>query len=830
MIQFLLCNIYNLLFMKNIYLFGLLFLLPFFGNSQTIGNIAGEVIEKNTQKPILGASVQIINTKFSTTTDSAGKFTIKNIPTGQYHILINYVGSIPYHLYNVTINTGNISFITAEILPLETTLKEVIVGNVKKSVRAATLETPLSIQKLTSEEIKSSPGSNFDISKVVQTLPGVTGSATTGAGFRNDIIVRGGAPNENVFYLDGIEIPVINHFSTQGSAGGPQGILNVSFIDEVKLSSSAFDAKYDNALSSVFEFKQKKGSSEKIQGNFRLGATEVASTLEGPLSKSGKTTFLLSARRSYLQFLFQALDLPIRPNYWDFQYKISHQIDAKTTLTFLGIGAIDKFYYVAPKNSTPEKRYALNIAPTINQWSYTVGASLKKLIDKGYWNLSISRSHLNNINEKYEDNLNPIKGEKTFDYTSNDISNSLRFDITKSFLGLKWTTGANLQSIEYDNSTYQVLPKPFIDSALLPYSTPAPNIYQYANNINYTKYGAFFQLGKRAFNNRLGISAGIRTDGNGYNSNGSQFLNRLSPRIGFSYVLTDKLNLNASVGRYYKLAPNTVLGFKDLNGNLVNKDASYIGADHYVAGLEYLPSEATRFTAEVFYKKYFNVPISIKKGLSLSNLGADFNILGNEPVVSNGQGRSYGFELFAQQKLTNRFYGVASYSFFRSAYTDINGKYINSAWENIHVLSLTGGYKFNKNWELGIKYRFQGGTPYTPYDLAASKINYLTLGMGVLDYTKTNSLRLPNYQSSDIRIDKKYNYKKTTIDVFLDITNWYGSKSVSPNVYTFESNTDGSFKTTDGLPIKKDGSNAKPILTDNNRVFVTPTFGFIWEF
>jgi hypothetical protein len=816
--------------MRIIYIIGLFIFLPFIGFSQTKGNLAGEVLDKNTQKPISGASIQIVNAKFATISDSIGKFTIKGIPTGQYHIIINYVGSIPYHLYNVAINTGNINYITAELLPMEITFKEVIVGNVKKSVRAATLETPLSIQKLTAEEIKSSPGSNFDISKVVQTLPGVTGSATTGAGFRNDIIVRGGAPNENVFYLDGIEIPVINHFSTQGSAGGPQGILNVSFIDEVKLSSSAFDAKYDNALSSVFEFKQKKGSSEKIQGNFRLGATEVASTLEGPLSKTGKTTFLLSARRSYLQFLFQALDLPIRPNYWDFQYKISHQIDTKTTLTLLGVGAIDKFYYVAPKNSTPEKNYALNISPTINQWSYTVGASIKKLVNKGYWNLSISRSHLNNVNEKYEDNLNPIKGEKTLDYNSNDISNSVRFDITKSFLGLKWTTGANLQNIEYDNSTYQVLPKPYIDSALLPYYLPAPSIYKYASQINYNKYGAFFQIGKRAFNNRLGISAGIRTDGNGFNTEGNQLLKRLSPRFGFSYVLTDKVNLNASVGRYYKIAPNTVLGFKDLTNNFVNKNAYYIGADHYVVGLEFLPNEATRFTAEVFYKKYFNVPISIRKGLSLSNLGADFNILGNEPVMSNGKGRSYGFELFAQHKLTDRFYGVASYSFFRSAYTDINDKYINSAWENIHVLSLTGGYKFNKNWELGIKYRFQGGTPYTPYDLAASKINFLTQGLGVLDYTKTNSLRLPNYHSSDIRVDKKYNYKKTTFDIFIDITNWYGSKSVSPNVYTFESNTDGTFKTTDGGPIKKDGSNAKPTLTDNNRIFVTPTFGFIWEF
>ena len=117
-------------------------------------------------------------------------------------------------------------------------------------------------------------------------------------------------PNENVYYLDGVEIPVINHFATQGAAGGPTGILNVSFIEDATLASSAFHARYDNPLSSVLQFRQRDGNPERFQGNFRLSGTEAALTAEGPLSAKGRTTFLASARRSYLQFLFQALDLP----------------------------------------------------------------------------------------------------------------------------------------------------------------------------------------------------------------------------------------------------------------------------------------------------------------------------------------------------------------------------------------------------------------------------------------------------------------------------------------------------------------------------------------
>lgn len=239
--------------------------------------------------------------------------------------------------------------------------------------KVATLETPLSVQRLTTEEIRANPGGNFDISKVVQSLPGIGSGAASGGGPRNDIIIRGGAPNENVYYLDGVEIPVINHFSTQGSAGGPQGILNVSFIEDVKLSSSAFDAKFDNALSGVFEFKQKQGNQNKVQGNVRLSASELAATLEGPLNKKKDLTFLASARRSYLQLLFKVIDLPIRPNYWDFQYKVTYRPDAKSTLTFLGVGAIDDFGFAATKEATPEKLYTLNNTPTIKQWNYTGG-------------------------------------------------------------------------------------------------------------------------------------------------------------------------------------------------------------------------------------------------------------------------------------------------------------------------------------------------------------------------------------------------------------------------------------------------------------------------
>jgi hypothetical protein len=215
----------------------------------------------------------------------------------------------------------------------------------------------------------------------------------------------------------------------------------------------------------------------------------------------------------------------------------------------------------------------------------------------------------------------------------------------------------------------------------------------------------------------------------------------------------------------------------------------------------------------------------------LSNLGGDFNVLGNEEITTNGKGKTYGFEFFAQQKLTKRFFGILSYTFFRSRYSGADGILIPSSWDNRHLLSLTWGYKFKRNWELGLKFRFQGGAPFTPFDEEASRKNYLSQGTGQLNYAALNTLRLNNFNSGDVRIDKKWNFKRTSLDLFLDVTNWYGSVAPAYPKYTFKRNADNTdYITTDGQPIKPDGSNAIPIILKNEDATVVPTIGFIVEF
>jgi hypothetical protein len=304
--------------------------------------------------------------------------------------------------------------------------------------------------------------------------------------------------------------------------------------------------------------------------------------------------------------------------------------------------------------------------------------------------------------------------------------------------------------------------------------------------------------------------------------------------VSASYALSDKWNVSASYGIYYRLPSYTQLAFVQPgtggNETWVNP-GNYIKSRHIVGGFEYLPSNTLRFTVEGFFKKYSNYPISVLDGISLANKGTDFGAIGNEQIVQNGVGEAYGVEFFAQQKLSKRSFGIFSYTFYYSKFSGADGKLIPASWDNRHLLSLTYGYKFNKNWELGLKFRYQGSAPFTPFDLEQSQLNYLTIGTGIFNFNQTNTLGLRAFNAGDIRIDKKWNYKRFTLDIYLDVTNFYRATSFGVPSYTFKRNADNTaFVTTDGLPIQQNGSNAIPLILDNNDATVLPTIGFIIEF
>jgi len=796
----------------------ILFSAFYHAHAQNIGTINGYVKDARTLLPIPGATIRLVNSDLAATSDEKGFYRISGIPTRTWNVEASATGYRTETKFDLPVTSGNIVEVNFELEVAYKELSNVIIkpGFIKP------VGVVNSVQTLGITEIAKYPGANFDIAKVVQSLPGVSGSV----GFRNDIIIRGGAPNENVYYLDGIEIPSINHFATQGAAGGPVGLLNVSFIEGVTLHTSAFPAKYDNPLSGVLQFKQRSGNADRFQGNFRLSASEAALTAEGPLGmKNGKTTYIASVRRSYLQLLFQLLQLPFLPDYWDYQYKITHKLNDKNELNLIGIGAIDNFRFKRPDNPTLEQLAILEQIPLNVQRTNTIGFSWRHTMKKGFSLLSVSNNRLVNTADQFQNNEKPVDAERILGYRSVEDETRARYEINYNANGWQLSTGVVGIWARYENKTFQRRPG---------------FVANYQTEIDFLRFGAFANVTRRLANNRLTLSAGLRADGNTFTTNGADVSRTLSPRLSAAYRLSNMVTLNTSLGRYYKIAPYTILGFRQ-NGVLVNRDVDYIRSDHAVAGVELSPRTSTRITVEGFYKWYDQYPVSLANGISLANLGGDFGVLGNEAVSSNGRGKTYGVEFMYQERLTKNFYGILAYTFYYSLFTGPDrNKFVPSAWDNRHLVSFTGGYKFQKNWEVGLRFRIQGSAPATPYDIFTSLENYPFTNNAVLDFARINTERLRAFNAADLRIDKKWNFRKWSFNLFLDIQNLYNSVNPTQPGFTLKRNADGSIATTTGEPYNP-GVFGNPAAPNNRQLAIPvilsrdsgsrlPSIGFVVEF
>ncbi|MEM7036494.1 MAG: TonB-dependent receptor, partial [Bacteroidota bacterium] len=528
-------------------LFSILLFIPFFGQSQS-GIIKGRVFNAINNEPLDFATIRLQDQPFGGYSDSLGNFELKKLPPGLYNVIVSYTG---YQEKLITeVEVMNSKPVQLEV-GLEEMASEVEAVEITASPFNKTEESPVSMRTIGVNEIARNPGGNRDISKVIQSLPGVAGTVA----FRNDIIIRGGAPNENRFYLDGIEVPNINHFSTQGASGGPVGLINVNFIREVDFYTGAVPANRGNTLSSVMDIKQKSGRDDRLGFNATVGSSDLGLTLEGPIGK--KTTFMASGRRSYLQWLFQALGLPFLPNYNDFQFKTRTKFDSRNELTVIGLGAIDEFSLNLEADSTDEQRYLLSNLPVNTQWNYTVGANFKHFFENSYLVFVASRNMLNNRSFKYEDNNEENTNGKILDYTSQEIENKFRAEHHVRKNGYKLVYGVGYEFGKYLNSTFNRI------------STPAGlDTIDFESRLPLHKYNAFGNLSRKFIDDRLVLSVGLRFDGNSYSSEMANPLEQFSPRFSAAYYLTSKLSLNFNTGIYYQLPPYTTMGFRNADGTL----------------------------------------------------------------------------------------------------------------------------------------------------------------------------------------------------------------------------------------------------------------------
>ena len=563
--------------------------------------------------------------------------------------------------------------------------------------------------------------------------------------------------------MDGIEIPNINHFATQGASGGPVSIVNADLVREITFYTGAFPANRSGALSSVLDFRLRDGNPDKQTFKATLGASEVS--LSGSGHFNDRTTYLFSVRQSYLQLLFKALGLPFLPNFIDGQFKIKTRLTEHDELTVLALTGIDKM-----KLNTDEKgedaEYLLSYLPTIHQETFTVGAVYRHYAGKHTQSVTLSHNYLNNRNLKYRNNDDSSEDNLTLRLRSVEQKTTALFE-NRTRLG-QWTLkeGAELTNSGYTNNT---------DS---PFSL-------YKTSLNIIGWGAFFSSDYSTRDNRFTLSAGIRVDGNNYNRGMKQLWKQLSPRLSASYKLSEQWILNGSAGLYHQLPPYTALGYKNNDGTYLNKALKYMRVMESSIGADWHLHDRIMISAEGFFKRYNRIPLSLQDNIPLACKGNDYGVVGNEPLASTADGRAYGLETMFRWQVSGRFNLVSSFTLYKSEYRNHSGDdYIPSAWDNRFILNMSGTYNLPKRWSIGGKVSYIGGAPYTPYDEDKSSLvqAWDAKGQPYYDYSLYNTGRLPDFAQLDVRVDKSFYFRRCMVGLYLDLQNVTGSKLKQPDV------------------------------------------------
>ena len=710
--------------------------------AEITGTITGKLQDTETKAPIVGANVLIVNTKLGTVTDLEGNFSIPNVPVGSYALRFSYLGYETIVKTDVIVKPQRITFVQAE---MKMTVLQSESVTVTAGYFAKADDQPVSAVNFSYEEIRRAPGSAGDVSRIMMSLPSVAKVNDQS----NNLIVRGGNPVENTFFIDNIEIPNINHFPTQASSGGPIGMINVDFIQDVNFYTGGFSPIYGDKLSSIMDITFREGNRQEFDSQLDLNFTGFGGVAEGPLFNK-KGAWLVSARRSYLDFVVKAFDVgtSVAPIYGDAQGKIVYDLSPNHKLTLLGVWGDD---HNSPDRETGEKNdmvyygnQDVREGTTGMNWRAVWG-------ERGYSNTSLSHTSAKFKEDFFETNtgLLAVKNrshEQTFKFRN---VNHFRLHPRHT---LEFGVEAKHLAADYDNfyaETTDALGDTVGALAL-------------KNKITANKLGAFLSYSAKP-SSRLSTTLGVRADYFSYNENAT-----LSPRFAFSYQLSPITSLNGSVGLFYQNLPLLLLAQSEKNKPLRDPRAT-----HYILGVDHLLTENTRLSLEVYQKDYSRFPIDPTQ-LALFPIDGSFFAHHGE-LTDNGKAFARGIEIMLQKKLAQKFYGLASASYFRSRYQDGNGVWRNRDYDNRLTFSLEGGYKPNRQWEYSLRWIYAGGPPHTPLDLAASKLNH----RAVWDETRINESRYPDYHAMNVRFDRRFNFSQSNLIFYLSVWNVYNRKNLA---------------------------------------------------
>ena len=712
------------------------------------GTVTGTVFDMVTNEPLVGVNVLVVGTTLGASTDVNGTFRIDRAPIGTLALRISAVGYMPFTQTDVVVAVAKPTELS---IPLTDAGIQVDAVQVTATYFQKIPDTPLSTLTQSNEEIRRLPGGLEDVVRAISILPGV---AQVQAG-RNDLIVRGGAPSENLFVIDNIEVPNINHFGTQGSSGGPLSFVNLDFVERTTFSTGGFGVRYGDKLSSVLSINLRDGRKDHLGGKATISASQFGINLEGPLEQSGD--FIFSARRSYLDFIFKAAGFGFVPEYWDFLGKAHYHFGTSDQLTVLGIAALDKVKFF---NGTEKQRIDNARILGSSQNEVVTGASWQHLFGNGFSTITVGETYSDFRYGQSDSLLVPIFKNNSIERETS-VRGEILFHATKS--------------TELTIGILGKMPRFSSDIVLRPFVTSFGD--SLGINASYETSGlkgaVYSQVSQDIGFGRMTV--GGRVD---YCSLIDQKI-ALSPRFSLTVPITNTMNLNTSAGEYYQ-APSYIW----LAANPLNRGLKFIEARQYVLGVDHLLWPDTRVSIEGYVKDYSNYPASLlRQYLVLANTGAGFGgseegfaSFGLDPLVSRGTGQSRGIEFLAQKKLSEiACYGTLSVSYNISEFKPLDGGIRASNWDQRWILNLGGGYIFDDAWECSAKFRYLTGRPYTPFNPNGSQ-----------DPALYNTVRVEPNHSLDIRVDRRWAFEKWTLVAYIDIQNVYNRKPVDVPRYNPE--------------------------------------------
>ena len=741
--------------------------------------VSGRVIDRQTREGIPYAAVFITGVEESgMATDSAGFFTLPAVPAGISQFSAVQLGyrTVVTPEYRITPYTP---FIEIE---MDEDATELAAASVRPSPFLRSVESPVSARIISVGDIEKIPGANKDIARIVRSYPGVSYSPI---GYRNDLIVRGGGPSENVFFIDGVEIPNINHFATQGASGGPVSILNSDLIREINFYTGSFPSNRGGALSSVMDITLKEGNREKQAFKATIGASEAGVSASGHIGQN--TTYVASVRQSYLQLLFRLLGLPMLPNYIDGQFKINTRLDDRNELSFIGLAGFDNMKLnLKPDDKGDE--YLLSYLPKLKQETFTAGLSYKHFGGSHIQTAVLSYSYLNNRSIKYLGNDESDPDNLNLKSSGLDGKAQGRFE-NRSYYG-PWTVreGAEVNFRHFNSNVFRTL-------------TTGQDL-AYASKVAFLTWGLFASADYKSPEGKVNASVGLRTDGSSFSGETAKVWKQLSPRASVSYMPWKAWSFNASAGLYHQLPPVTALSFRDAAGNLANKSLEYMRVFSSAAGADWKFRDRLFIGLEGFYKQFLDIPLSIETGVPLTCVGADYGSIGEELLVSTASGRSYGLELLVRWLISDKVTLVGSATMYKSEYkADKEAPYIPSAWDNRFITNISAVYELPRYWSIGAKISAIGGAPYTPYDETASSMKQYwdAAGRPAYDYSRYNQERLDPYYQIDLRVDKNFYFNRWTLGLYLDLQNVTFSKIRQPDAWL----STGEVINPDDLPFEQ---------------------------